>query len=342
MPEPVTRRIVLASRPRGAPVAEDFRLEEAVLAPPGPGEVQARTIWLSLDPYMRGRMSAAASYAAPVPVGGVMEGETVGVVEASSDPGFAAGDLVLGRCGWQSRAVVPAVKLRKVETQGAPLQTALGVLGMPGMTAYAGIVGIGRPRPGETVVVGAASGAVGAVAGQIARRLGARVVGVAGGAGKCRWVEDELGFDACLDRHEGSLAERLQAACPKGVDVYVELTGGEVLWATLPLMNLAGRIPVIGGIAWYNLPALPEGPDRAPLLMRAILTKRLLVQGMIVLDWAHLEADFRRDVGAWVRDGSLRYREDVVEGLENAPAAFMGLLEGRNFGKLVVKVGPEP
>jgi NADPH-dependent curcumin reductase CurA len=342
MPDLRTRRIVLARRPKGTPVAEDFRLEEAGLAPPGPGEVLVRTIWLSLDPYMRGRMNEGPSYAAPVPLGGVMEAETVGVVEASADPGVPVGEIVLGRGGWQSRCVLEAARLRKVDPADAPISTALGVLGMPGMTAYAGIVGIGKPLPGQTVVVGAASGAVGAVAGQIARRLGARVVGVAGGAEKCRYVVDELGFDACLDRREADLAGRLKEACPKGVDVYVELTGGELFWAVLPLMNQAGRIPVIGGIAWYNLPSLPEGPDHTPLVMRTILTRRLLVQGMIVWDWAHLEKDFRREVGAWVRDGSLRWREDVVDGLENAPAAFIGLLEGRNFGKLLVKVGPEP
>lgn len=341
MPD-TTRRIVLARRPQGAPAPDDFRQEEVPQAPPGPGEVLARTVWLSLDPYMRGRMSEGPSYAAPVAVGGVMEAEVVGEVEASADPAFRAGDIVLGRGGWQSRFVLPATKLRKVDPAIAPISTALGVLGMPGHTAYATIKGIAKPKPGETVVVGAASGAVGAIAGQIARRMGARVVGVAGGAEKCRYVVEELGFDLCLDRREENLPERLKAACPKGIDVYVELVGGDVFWAVLPLMNLAGRIPVVGMIAWYNLKGPPEGPDRTPLVMRAILAKRLLVQGMIVWDWAHLEPDFQREAGGWIREGFLKYREDVVDGLERAPEAFIGLLEGRNFGKLVVRVGADP
>jgi NADPH-dependent curcumin reductase CurA len=213
---------------------------------------------------------------------------------------------------------------------------------MPGFTAYATIHAIAKPERGQTVVVGAASGAVGAIAGQLAKRIGARVVGIAGGAEKCRYATEELRFDTCLDRYQPDLPERLRAACPEGVDVYVELTGGDPFWATLPLMNQGGRIPVVGAIAWYNLPALPDGPDRTPLVMRAILTKRLRVQGMIVWDYAPIEAEFRRDMAAWVEDGSVRYREDVVEGLENAPQAFQGLLKGRNFGKLLVRVGPDP
>jgi NADPH-dependent curcumin reductase CurA len=338
MPDRTTRRIVMARRPKGAPVPEDFRLEEAQLPAPGPGEVLVRTLWLSLDPYMRGRMKEGPSYAAAAGVGEVMPGETVGEVEASEAPGFAAGDIVAGHGGWQSRFVLPAGRLRKIDPAAAPVSTALGVLGMPGMTAYAGLLAIGRPQPGETVVIGAASGAVGAVAGQIAKLKGARVVGVAGGAEKCRYVVDELGFDLCLDRREGDLAARLEAACPAGVDVYVELTGGEVFWATLPLMNQGGRIPVIGGIAWYNLEDLPAGPDRTPLVMRAILTKRLLIQGMIVWDYAAMAGDFRREMAGWIREGRVKYKEDVVDGLENAPAAFIGLLEGRNFGKLLVEV----
>jgi len=341
MPD-TTRRIVLARRPQGAPVPEDFRLEEAPLAPHGPGEVLARTVWLSLDPYMRGRMSEGPSYAAPVAVGGVMEAEVVGEVEASADPAFRAGDIVRGRGGWQSRFVLPAAQLRKVDPAAAPISTALGVLGMPGLTAYATIKAIAKPKPGETVVIGAASGAVGAIAGQIARRMGARVVGIAGGADKCRYVVDELGFDLCLDRREGDLAGRLETACPKGIDVYVELVGGELFWAALPLMNQAGRIPVVGMIAWYNLAAPPEGPDRTPLVLRTTLVKRLLIQGMLVWDWAHLEPDFQREVAGWIREGKLKHREDVVEGLERAPEAFMGLLEGRNFGKLLVRVGADP
>ena len=336
------RRVLLARRPRGEVTPDDFRLETGPLPEPGEGEVLARTVWLSLDPYMRGRMSEGPSYAAPVPLGGIMQGEGVGEVLASRDPGFRPGDVVRGHGGWQSHFVLPAGKLVRLDPAEAPLGAFLGVLGMPGLTAYVGLHAIARPRAGETVVVGAASGAVGSVAGQLAKLAGCRAVGVAGGPGKCRYVAGELGFDACLDRRAPDLAGRLAAACPNGVDVYVELVGGETLRAVLPLMNLHGRIPVIGTIAWYNLAELPEGPDRAPLLMRAILTKRLLVQGLIVYDRADLEPAFRREVGEHLRAGRLKHREDVVEGLENAPAAFVGLLAGRNFGKLLVRVGPDP
>jgi len=342
MTEPIHQRILLARRPQAEVSPEDFRLESGPLPQPGEGEVLARTIWLSLDPYMRGRMNEGPSYAAPVPLGGVMQGEGVGEVVASRHPDFAPGDFVRGHGGWQSHFVLPAEKLTKLDPHEAPLGTALGVLGMPGLTAYAGLHAIATPKAGETVVVGAASGAVGAIAGQLARLMGCRVVGVAGGPEKCRHVTDELGFDACLDRKEPDLAARLAAACPDGVDVYVELVGGETLRAVLPLMNVHGRIPVIGTIAWYNLKELPEGPDRTPQLMRAILTKRLRVEGLIVYDHARLEPDFRREVAAHLRAGRLKHREDIVVGLENAPSALIGLLKGRNFGKLLVQVSPDP
>ena len=342
MAEPLSRRILLARRPQGAPAPEDFRLDEAPLPSLQPGEVQVRTIWLSLDPYMRGRMSDAPSYAAPVPIGGVMEAECVGQVEASRADGIGVGDFVRGRGGWQSRFVLPAEKLTRVDPAEAPLSTSLGVLGMPGFTAYVGLHAIAKPKPGETVVVGAASGAVGAIAGQLAAIAGCQVVGVAGGADKCRYVQEELGFATCIDRREGDLAGRLREVCPNGVDVYVELVGGDLLWALLPLFNLHARIPVIGAIAWYNLPALPDGPDRSPQLWRAILTKRLHVEGMIVYDFADLEPEFRRTCAPLVREGRLKFKEDVVEGLENAPTAFIGMLEGRNFGKLLVQVAPDP
>ena len=336
------RRILLARRPSGEPVAEDFRLDEAPLPAPAPGEVLARTIWLSLDPYMRGRMGAGPSYAAPVPLGGVMPGEAVGQVVQSGSPDFEPGQFVRGHGGWQSHFVLPAGKLTRVDPGEAPLSTSLGVLGMPGFTAYAGLRAVARPRPGETVVVPAASGAVGAVAGQIARLEGCRVVGIAGGPEKCRHVEEELGFSACLDHKAPDLAARLAAACPDGIDAYIELVGGETLFAVLPLMNLNGRIPVIGTIAWYNLKDLPAGPDRSPVVLRTILVKRLRVEGLLIWDHAALAPDFHREVGAWVRDGRLTYREDVVDGLENAPAALVGLLAGRNFGKLLVRVSPDP
>ena len=338
----MNRRILLARRPWGAPVPDDFRLVEEPLPAPGAGEVLCRTVWLSLDPYMRGRMNEGPSYAANVGLGEVMTGETVAEVIESRSPDFRPGDVVAGFGNWQSHFCLPAEKLRKLDPAAAPLSTALGVLGMPGMTAYTGLLAIGRPKPGETVVVGAAAGAVGAVAGQIAKLKGCRVVGVAGGPEKCTYVERELGFDVCLDRREPDLAARLEAACPRGVDIYVELVGGELFRAVLPLMNLFGRIPVIGGIAHYNATALPDGPDRTPLLMRQILIRRLTLRGMIVWDFADMEADFRRDVAGWIRAGRLRWREQVTDGLETAPTALIGMLEGRNFGKQLVRVGPEP
>jgi NADPH-dependent curcumin reductase CurA len=314
-------RIVLARRPQGAPVVEDFRFETAAWPSPGPGEALVRTIWLSLDPYMRGRMNEGPSYAAPARLDEPMPGEAIGEVLESRSDSLVEGDIVAGHGGWQSHFVLPGEKLRKIDPTAAPLSTGLGVLGMPGMTAYTGLLGIGKPKSGETVVVSAASGAVGSVAGQIAKLKGCRAVGIAGGAEKCRYVETELGFDYCLDRSAPDLAVRLKDACPKGVDVYVELTGGEPFWTVLPILNLHARIPVIGTIAWYNLKVLPEGPDRTPLVMRAILTKRLHIEGMIVWDFAAMRRDFERDVAEWINDGRIKYKEDVVTGLDNAPAS---------------------
>ena len=339
---PMNRQILLAARPEGAPGPQHFKLAETPLPQPGEGEVLLKTLWLSLDPYMRGRMSAARSYAKPVEIGEAMEGGTVSRVEASRHKGFAAGDVVLSRAGWQEYALSDGAGLRKLDPKRAPLSTALGVLGMPGMTAYAGLLAIGEPKAGETVVIGAATGAVGAVAGQIAKIKGCRAVGVAGGREKCDYAVRELGFDACIDRREPELGHRLEELCPDGVDVYVELTGGAITDAVLPLLNTFARVPVIGLVAHYNATALPEGRDRVPWLLRQTLTKRLRIQGMIVWDYAALEPDFRRDVAGWIREGRLRYREDVAEGLENAPAALIGMLEGRNFGKQLVRVGPDP
>ena len=336
------RRIVLARRPQGMPAPDDFRLEDTAVPEPADGQVLVRTIWLSLDPYMRGRIGEGPSYAKGTEPGELMQGEGVGQVLASRNDAFVAGDFVAGHGGWQSHFLLPGDKLRKLDPKEAPLSTALGILGMPGMTAYTGLMAIGRPKTGETLVTGAASGAVGAAAGQIAKLKGLRVVGIAGGADKCRYVTEELGFDACLDRNQPDLAGRLRAACPDGVDIYIELTAGAPLWATLPLMNMFGRIPVIGGIANYNLNDLPQGPDKSPLLMRQILVRRLTLRGMIVWDFAEMEGEFRREVSGWLRAGSIRYREDVTDGLENAPQAFIGMLEGRNFGKQLVRVSPDP
>jgi hypothetical protein len=333
MPADINRQILLRSRPVGTPSLDNFALAQSPVPEVGDGEVLIRTRWLSLDPYMRGRMSDAKSYAQPVEVGAPMVGETVGEVAASRNPRFAVGDVVLGRAGWQDYVRSNGSDLRKLDPATAPVTTALGVLGMPGMTAYAGLLEIGQPKPGETVVVAAASGAVGSVVGQIARIKGCRAIGIAGGADKCRYVVEELGFEACIDHHAGDFVSRLQAACPAGIDVYFENVGGAVQQAVWPLLNNFARIPVCGLIAQYNATAPMPGPD-----MFAVLRKRLTLRGFIVTDFADKGADFARDVGDWVRTGRLKYREDVVDGLENAPAAFLGLLHGKNFGKLLVRV----
>ncbi|MGJ5020373.1 NADP-dependent oxidoreductase [Bradyrhizobium oligotrophicum] len=334
------KRIVLASRPVGEPKPSDFRLEEHTIPTPGAGEVLLRTIWLSLDPYMRGRMSDGPSYAQPVPVGGVMEAGTVCEVAASNNPGFKAGDIVLARAGWQTHAVSDGKGLAKIDPSLAPISTAVGVLGMPGMTAYTGLLDIGQPKPGETVVVAAASGAVGSAVGQIARIKGARAIGIAGGKDKCDYVKSEFGFDDCLDHRDPDLAAKLKEACPKGIDVYFENVGGAVFEAVFPLFNAFARMPVCGLIAHYN-DTQSVAPKWAGALMRNVLTKRLLIRGFIVSDFAARHGDFLKDMSAWVRDGKVKYKEHVTEGLENAPAAFMGLLKGANFGKQLVRVGPD-
>jgi NADPH-dependent curcumin reductase CurA len=336
------RQIRLAARPQGEVQPTDWELTEEPAGEPADGQFAGRTLAISLDPAMRGWMDDRPSYLPPVGLGEVMRANSVIEVTASNHPRYPAGDHVVGVFGAQTHVVSDGRGATRADLSLAPASTYLGALGMPGLTAYAGLHAIARPKQGETVVVGAASGAVGAIAGQLARLAGCRVVGVAGGAEKCRYVEGELGFDRCLDRREPDLAGRLEQACPDGIDVYVELVGGDLLWAALPLMNVHGRIPVIGSIAWYNLKGLPDGPDRSPLLARAVLTKRLRVEGLIVFDHAHLEPEFRREVAPLVRAGRLKYREDVVEGLARAPEALVGLLRGRNFGKLLVAVSPDP
>jgi NADPH-dependent curcumin reductase CurA len=335
------RQILLASRPEGEPRADHFRLVTAESPDPAEGQVLLRTLWLSLDPYMRGRMSAAKSYAKPVEVGEVMGAGTVSEVVVSRKPDFAVGDIVLGFSGWQEFSVSDGKGLTKLDPAAAPLSTALGVLGMPGMTAYSGLLTIGRPQPGETLVVAAASGPVGSAVGQIGKLKGCRVIGVAGSPDKVRYVKDELGFDSALDHRAPDFADRLREACPDGVDIYFENVGGAVFEAVLPLLNDFARVPVCGLIANYNMTEPSRGPDRTPILMRAILTRRLILRGFIVWDFADQEEAFRRDMGGWVRDGLVKYREDVVEGLENAPEAFTGMLKGRNFGKLLVRVAPK-
>ncbi len=339
MEEPSNRRIILASRPEGEPTRDHFRLETIPIPEPGPGQILIRILWLSLDPYMRGRMSAVRSYAKPVEIGDVMEGGTVGEVVISNHPDYAPGDFVLSHSGWQEYAKADGGNVRKLDPDRAPLSTALGVLGMPGMTAYTGLLTIGQPKPGETVVVAAAAGPVGSLVGQIAKIKGCHVVGIAGGSAKCAYLRDELGFDAAIDHRAPDMPERLADACPKGIDVYFENVGGAVWNAVFPLLNDFARIPVCGLVAHYNDTTLPSGPDRTPLLMRAILSKRLTLRGFIVRDFASQANEFQREVGSWLQAGQIKHREDVVEGLEKAPEAFIGMLKGRNFGKMLVQVG---
>ncbi len=330
-------RILLARRPAGAPVPEDFRFDEAPLPDLGEGEVLVRHRFLSLDPYQRGRMDDAKSYAKPVPLDGVMECQAVGQVAASREASFREGDWVLGGFGWQTYSARPAAALTRIDPKEAPPSTALGVLGMPGLTAWVGLEDIGQPKPGETLVVSAASGAVGQVVGQLARIRGARAVGIAGGAAKCAFVKDELGFDAAVD-HRGNLASGLDAACPDGIDVYFENVGGAVQAAVFPRLRDFGRMVMCGMVAQYNTASgaaatgAPPGPNLGP-----VVRKRLRIQGFIVSDtgWGRYPK-FRAEMLGHIAAGRLRWKEDLVQGLANAPQAFIGLLEGRNFGKLVV------
>jgi NADPH-dependent curcumin reductase len=333
-------QVRLASRPAGRPSAGNFDIAAAPVPAPRDGQVLLRTRYLSLDPYMRGRMSDAPSYAPPVEVGAVMVGGTICEVVGSPGLGLAAGDLVLAYSGWQKYSVAPAAAVRKLDLpDGVPVTTALGVLGMPGFTAYAGLTAIGQPKPGETVAVAAASGPVGASVGQMAKALGARAVGIAGGPEKAGHLR-ELGFDAALDHRSPTFSDDLAAATPDGIDVYFENVGGHVWEAVFPRLNQYARVPLCGLVAHYNATSLPEGPDRSFLLLSAILRKSLTVRGFIVSDFmgSPLEAEFLERAVPWVLDGSLRCREDVVDGLENAPEAFIGMLEGKNFGKLIVRV----
>lgn len=335
----MNNRIVLAERPSGVATLNAFRFEQVPIPEPKDGELLLRTEWLSLDPYMRGRMNDTPSYAAPTAVGAVMPGGTVSRVHESHNSHFARGDLVLAASGWQDYAVSDGKNLGKLPADIPRPSYALGVLGMPGFTAYMGLLDIGKPKSGETVVVAAATGAVGSVVGQIAKLHGCRAVGIAGGAEKCRWAVDELGFDACIDHRSPDLPEQLARACPRGIDVYFENVGGKVFRAVLPLLNAHARVPVCGLIAHYNDGAKSGAPDPAAALMRSVLVKRLTVRGFIIFDdYGGRFGEFREAMGAWVRESRIKYREDIVVGLANAPQAFLGMLEGRNFGKLVVHV----
>jgi NADPH-dependent curcumin reductase CurA len=340
MPSVVNRQIVLQARPQGEPKPGDFRLVEQELRPPADGEVLLRTIYLSIDPYMRGRMNEGPSYAPPVALGQVMVGATVSRVAISRHAAFRAGDWVTGASGWQTHALSDGSGLTPLDRRIERPSLALGVLGMPGFTAYHGLLNIARPQAGETLVVASAAGAVGSVVGQIGKLKGARVIGIAGGPEKCRYAAHTLGFDACIDHRRPDFAEQLATATARGVDVYFENVGGAVFEAVLPRLNLGARIPVCGLIAHYNETAPAPGPNRVPFLMRQVLTRRLHIQGFLIFD--HYAAGFETflsDMSAWVAQGRVTVREDFVEGIERAPEALIDLLAGRHFGKVVVRVG---
>jgi NADPH-dependent curcumin reductase CurA len=332
------RQVRLKSRPVGNPTADNFDIRAGDLPPLQDGEVLRRTIYLSLDPYMRGRMSDAPSYAAPVTLGGVMCGHTVSRVVESRNPDFQVDDFVAGYDGWQEYATSNGKDLRKLDPNAAPLSTAIGVLGMPGLTAFVGLIDIGRPKAGETVVVSAASGAVGSVVGQLAKARGCRAIGVAGSEDKCRYVVDELGFDTCVNYKHSDFYRELKAACPNRIDIYFENVGGAVQAAAFRLLNRGARIPLCGLISEYNSTEDAPGPN----LRTSLLVNRAMIQGFIVSDHTDRTPAFVQEVAPLVRAGRIKYREDIAEGLDAAPKALMGLLEGRNFGKALVRVSPDP
>jgi NADPH-dependent curcumin reductase CurA len=332
------RQILLARRPTGYPAAGDFRIAEAPVPEPGPGQLLVRVVYLSVDPYMRGRMSEARSYVPPVALGDVMEGGTVGEVVRSSHPRFAVGDVVEGRLGWQEYAVSDGKGIRKLDPTAAPISTALGVLGMPGLTAYFGLLEVGQPKAGETVVVSAASGAVGGLVGQIAKLKGCRAVGLAGSDAKVDYLR-ELGYDAGINyRTAADLDAALRAACPGGIDVYFDNVGGRITEAVSRHVNQFARFAVCGLISQYNL----SEPEVAPRNERFVLVNRVRIQGFLVFDFAARYKEGLAQLTEWVREGRLKYREDIVDGLDRAPAALLDLMQGRNFGKKLVRVGPEP
>ena len=325
-------QVVLASRPRGPVTEENFRFVESAMPLPGEGEVLVGNLYLSLDPYMRMRMNEGKSYAPPVQVGEVMVGGTIAEVIETKDPRFKKGDVVSSRAGWQRYAVVDAATLRKVDTRGAPLSTALSVVGMPGVTAWYGLLRIGEPKPGETVVVSAASGAVGSVVGQIARLKGCRVVGIAGGVEKCDYVVKDLGFDACVDYKSDGFESELRGATPDGIDIYFENVGGRVLDAVLPLLNAFARIPFCGYVSEYD--SATYGVQH----LRSLLVNRVRLQAFIISEHLDIWEEALADLSTWLLAGKISYRETIAYGLENAPAAFIGMLKGRNLGKQLVKL----
>lgn len=340
---PVNRRLVLAERPVGKPGLQHFRIERLPIPEPGPGELLLKTKYLSLDPYMRGRMNANAGYAAPVAIGGLMVGQTISKVTASQHPDFAVGDRVVADAGWQDWLLSDGRGLRKLDPAMPQPTLALSALGMPGLTAYIGLLDIGQPKPGETVVVAAATGPVGSAVGQIARLKGCRVVGIAGGEEKCRMAVEQFGFDACVSHHDDELPRLLAEACPDGIDIYFENTGGAAFEAALPLFNDYARMPLCGQVAWANATSLPAGYDLTPRVMRVFLHRRVRLQGFIVTDHFDSRFDaFLADMSAWVADGRVKVVEDIIDGLEHAPGALSGLLSGYNLGKLLIRVEDTP
>lgn len=338
--ETTNRRLVLAERPKGEPNENTLRLESVDIPSPQERQMLLRTEFLSLDPYMRGRMSDAPSYAAPVEIGGVMVGGTVAQVVDSKLDGFIKGDWVLSFNGWQDYALSDGTGVTQLGRDPKHPSWALGIMGMPGFTAWAGLKQIGIPKPGEKIVVAAATGPVGATVGQIGKLLGCRVVGIAGGSEKCNYAVNTLGFDACIDHKSDDFAEQLKIANPDGIDIYFENVGGKVFDAVLPLLNANARVPVCGIVSQYNATSLPDGPDRLSLLMGQILRKRITMRGFIIFDdFAHLYPEFAKEMSAWIADGKIHYREEIIDGLEHAPQAFVGLLNGENFGKRVIRVG---
>ena len=337
MPEDTNRRITLASRPAGYPVESDFNLEEAPIPEARHGEVLLKTIWLSLDPYMRGRISAAQSYTAGVEIGGVITGEVVGRVMDSGSPQLQPGDIVRAGLGWQEYGVVPAHLVHPVDLSFGPISTALGVLGMPGLTAYFGLLEVGRPVPGDTVVVSAASGAVGAVVGQIARIVGCRVVGIAGTDEKVDYITTELGFDAGINYRTEDVGDALAETCPDGVNVYFDNVGGTVTDAVLGNLAPRARVAICGQISQYNL----AEPETGPRNLRQLLVNQARMEGFLVFRFESRYEEARPRLAEWVKAGRIKYREDIVNGLENAPRAFIGMMNGANFGKLLVSVSDE-
>lgn len=335
----INRQIILAKRPVGLPTDDDLKLVEGAVPVPGDGEVLVRTLYLSLDPYMRGMMDDSESYEAPIGLGEVIVGGTVGEVVESKSSAVAVGDVVEAYSGWQDYAVFPGDQVRKLNPALAPLTTALGVLGMPGLTAYHGLLEVGRPKAGETVFVSAASGAVGATVGQIAKIKGCRVAGCAGSDAKVAYCLDDCGYDACFNyKTSGDIADAMRAVCPEGIDVYFENVGGVIGRTAFDQLNLHGRVAVCGTISTYNATDQEMVPDQ----LWKFIVKRARMEGLLVTDFADKHAAAIAEMAGWIKDGRLTYRETIVEGLENAPSAFNGLFSGDNFGKLIVRVADEP